>query len=124
MKFATFVVLCALLSVTSASAQHNHQHKGQHGGVVVDAGDYHVEMVAKDATVEIHVSDNDNKPVSITGYKGVAILSVAGKSHRIVLEPADSSRLSGKASGALPAQPKGVVQITPPGGKTFQARFN
>ena len=35
-----------------------------------------------------------------------------------------SMELAGKAAAALPAQPKGVVQITPPAGKTVQAKFN
>ena len=84
---------------------------------MVDAGDYHVELVTKDGIVEVYVSDHDDKPIAIAGYKGIAILSVGGKSQRIVLEASDD-RLTGKAAGALPAQPKGVVQITPPAGKT------
>ena len=56
--------------------------------------------------------DHDNKPVATAGYKGLAILSTEGKSQRIVLAPADGAKLTGKAEAALPAQPKGVVQIT------------
>jgi len=111
-----------------AYGQHKHSHgagqveKGKHGGQMVEAGDYHVELVTNDGVVEVYVSDHDDKPVEIKGYKGLAILSVSGKSQRIVLE-AGEDRLTGKAAGALPAQPKGVVQITPPGGKTVSAKF-
>ena len=73
--------------------------QAQHGGRAVEASEYHVEMVAKAGVVD-------------------------GKSQRIVLEPAEGSRLSGKASGELPTAPKGVVQIILPNGKTAQARFN
>ena len=100
-----------------------HAPKPKHGGRVVEAGDYHVEMVAKDGVVEVHVIDHNDKPVTISGFKGLAILAVGGKSQRIVLEPA-GERLSGKAEAALPAQPKGVIQITPPGGKVVNARFD
>ena len=97
----------------------------QHGGRVADAGEYHVELVAKADTVDVYLADHDNKAVrSAAGYKGLAILIVDGKSQRIVLAPAGESRLSGKATAALPSAPKGVVQITPPNGKTVQARFN
>jgi hypothetical protein len=58
------------------------------------------------------------------GYKGLAILSIEGKSQRITLEAADGTKLTGKVTGNLPKQPKGVVQITPPAGKTVQAKFN
>ncbi len=58
--------------------------------------------------------------MTVTGYKGVAILAIDGKSQRIALEPVGQLALSGKAAGALPKQPKGVVQITPPNGKADQ----
>lgn len=121
MRLATLVTLGTLLTAAPVLA---HDAKGLNGGRVVDAGNYHVELVAKGDLVEVFLIDHNNKPVTLSGHKGVAILSVEGKSQRITLEAADGSRLTGKAGGALPAQPKGVVQITPPGGKTVQAKFN
>lgn len=116
---ATLVAMLALLSASLAFA---HDSKGKHGGTIADAGDYHIELVTNDGVVDVYVSDHNDKPVKIAGYKGVAILSVAGKSQRIVLEAGDG-KLTGKAGGALPDQPKGVVQITPPNGKTVSAKF-
>ncbi|MET0446440.1 MAG: hypothetical protein ABW151_17815 [Pseudorhodoplanes sp.] len=128
MKLKTFVVLGAMTLASAAHAQHKHGHehveKGPNGGSMSEAGDFHIELIAKDANVEINVMDHDNKPVATAGFKGIAILSAGGKSVRIVLEPGDVAKLTGKAQGALPAQPKGVVQITPPNGKTVQAKFN
>jgi hypothetical protein len=128
MKLKTLVVLGGMMIAGAAYAQHKHGHghveKGPNGGQMVDAGDYHVEMVAKDVAVDIYVTDHDNKPVPTAGFKAVAILSAGGKSLRIVLAPADAAKLTGKSEAALPTQPKGVVQITPPAGKTVQARFN
>lgn len=121
MKLASLALIGAWLTAAPAFAS---DAGPQHGGRVVDAGDYHVEMVAKDGAIDIHVSDHHNRPVATAGYKGIAILSVGGKSLRIVLVPADAAKLIGKAEAALPAQPKGVVQITSPAGKTVQAKFN
>jgi hypothetical protein len=59
-----------------------------------------------------------------SGFKGTAILVAGGKSQRIVLAPVDGTHLSGSATAALPGQPKGVVQLTRPDGKTIQARFD
>ena len=42
----------------------------------------------------------------------------------VVLTPVDGVRLSGNATAALPNQPKGVVQLTGPDGKTIQAKFD
>lgn len=121
MKLASLALLGAWLAAAPAFAG---DARPQHGGRVVDAGDYHVEMVSKDGAIDIYVSDHDNRPLQTKGYRAVAILSAGGKSQRIVLDAADGSRLSGKAEAALPAQPKGVVQITSPAGKTVQARFD
>ena len=116
-------LLIAALLIASAPAS-AHDAKGPHGGQLADAGSYHVEMVVKSAVVDVFVSDANEKPIAPTGYKGTAILMAAGKSQRIVLAPADGTRLSGSAATAFPAQPKGVVQLTAPDGKTIQAKFD
>lgn len=120
-KLATIVSAVFLLTTTPSLA---HDAKGHNGGRIADAGNYHVELVAKGEQVEVYLIDHNNKQMTLSGYKGVAILGAGGKSQRIVLESADGARLAGKAEAALPAQPKGVVQITPPNGKTVQAKFN
>jgi hypothetical protein len=120
MKLKTLALLAALAFASPASA---HDAKSMHGGRIVFAGNFHVEMVAKGDTIDIYLIDHNNNPMAAAGYKGLAILSVGGKSQRIALEAADGGKLTGKADGALPEQPKGVVQITPPGGKTVSAKF-
>ncbi len=116
---AVVVAILALLSAGIASA---HDGKGKHGGQVADAGDYHVELVTNGGIIDVYVTDHDDKPIKIAGYTGLAILSAGGKSQRIVLEVGDG-KLTGKAGGALAQQPKGVVQITAPNGKTVSAKF-
>ena len=101
-----------------------HDAKPMHGGRVVEASERHIEMVAKDGTVAVYMRDHADKPLKLTGFKGVAILSVDGKSQRIELTPVGDNQLTGKAAGALPAQPKGVVQLTPPGGRAISAKFD
>jgi len=117
-------LLIAAIVLTFTSPTFAHDAKPRHGGRVVEASERHVEMVAKDSTLDVYLRDHDDKPLKLTGYKGVAILSIEGKSQRIVLEPAGDSQLSGKAAAALPAQPKGVVQLTPPGGRVINAKFD
>jgi hypothetical protein len=125
--FLTFGALLAA-NVTALAqhrhGNHSHSHEGKNGGRVVDASDFHVELVIKGDAIDIYVSDHDEKPLSVAGYKGVAIFVLAGKSQRVPLEPVEDKRLSGKASAALPAKFKGAIQITPPGKKAFTAKFD
>ena len=113
--------LAILLPALPASA---HDPKPRHGGAIVVAGNYHVELVVKDGQVDVYLMGHDDKPVAVTGRKGVAILMADGKSVRIPLEPVGAERLSGKAADARLSAPKGVVQISEPAGGTVQARFN
>jgi hypothetical protein len=121
MQRRTLILAATLLIAAPALA---HEAKGPNGGRIADAGPYHVELVAKEKRVELYLSDAADKPVPATGFKGVAILTVGGKAQRIVLEPAEPTRLSGAAPVALPKEPKGAVQLTAPDGKTASARFN
>jgi hypothetical protein len=119
MRPKTLALLAALTMAAPAAA---HDAKSLHGGHIVQAGNFHVEMVAKADTIDVYLIDHNNKQIAVAGYKGLAILSVDGRSQRIPLEAADG-KLTGKVTGNLPAQPKGVVQITPPGGTTVSAKF-
>ncbi len=127
-QIAAIAVVLAFALPGAVHAQHKHDHAahpetGRNGGRMVSAGDYHIELVAKGASVEVYVADHDDKPVPVTGYKGLAILSAGGKSQRIALQAGDGGKMTGKANGDLPVQPKGVVQITPPDGRTVSAKF-
>ncbi len=120
--YAKFLVIGALLISTGSAWAHD--AKGKNGGRIADAGSYHVEMVVKSDVVDVFISDANEKPVAASGFKGTAILVAGGKSQRMVLAPVDGIKLSGSAATVLPNQPKGVVQLTGPVGKTIQAKFD
>lgn len=116
----------ALLAVTlSATPLLAHEPgTGTHGGVRVDAGHYHAELVA-DGTpaVALYLSDGSDKPVPAEGFKANAILVVEGKAQRFPLSPAGGNRLAGTAAVAIPKGVKGAVQITAPDGSSAQAKY-
>lgn len=116
--------LLALMLATAATPALAHEvARGPNGGRVVEAGAYHIELVAKDGTVAVYLTDSSDKPMMAVGFKATALLVVDGKPQRIPLEP-DGARLAGRAAVPLPALPKGAVQLTAPDGKTASARFN
>ncbi|MGH6768246.1 MAG: hypothetical protein ACRECO_04395 [Xanthobacteraceae bacterium] len=116
-------VLIAMLLLMSAPALTHEVEKGPNGGRVVDAGAVHIELAVKETSIEVFVSDTNDKPLPAKGFKGIAILTVGGKAHRIVLEAKNGSRLVGTAPVKIAGVPRGVVQLTGPDGKTAQARF-
>ena len=121
MKFRYLTLGIALLAGLPAYA---HEPKASHGGRLVDAGPYHVELVTRDTAVEIFLVGENDKPFDPKGFKAVAIFNLGGKAERITLAPSDKNVLSGTAAAALPANPKGAVQLTAPDGKTATARFD
>ena len=121
MKFRYLALGIALLAGWPSCA---HQPKASHGGRLAEAGSFHVELVARDTTVEVFLLGENDKPVDPKGFKAVAIFNLRGKAERITLAPSEKNNLSGTAATALPANPKGAVQVTAPDGKTATARFN
>lgn len=119
----SFAVLALAATIIPFAAE-AHDPKARHGGRIVQAGSYHVELVAKGTTVEAFLVGHDDKPVRADGYKGVAILVVDGKSHRVPLSPAEDNRLKGDAAANVPENAKGIIQITNPAGATANAKFN
>jgi hypothetical protein len=117
-------LIVPLAALALASAAHAHgPEKGKNGGRQVDAGDYHVELVAKDTSLAVYISDGSEKPVDAKGFKATGIFVVGGKVQRIELKPDAANKLSGTATVALPADLKGAVQIALPAGGTVQAKF-
>lgn len=98
--------------------------KGHNGGLRVDAGKYHTELLVDGSTnVAVFLSDENDKPIPAAGFKATAILIIDGKSQRIELKPADASKMIGTAQASVKPGVKGVVQLTAPDGSTAQGKF-
>jgi hypothetical protein len=115
-------LLAALLIATNTLA--HEASKGPNGGAQVDAGNYHVEMVARDTALTVYLHDEKEKPVDTKGYKATGIFVIDGKPQRIELKADSANKLTGTSSVPLPTALKGAVQITLPTGKTVQAKFD
>jgi len=117
-------VLGLALTLLGSVALAHEPAQGPNGGLQVDAGAYHAELVA-DGTpkVMIFLSDAEGKAISAAGFKANAIFVVDGKPQRFSLEPADGAKLVGTAPVGVPAGAKGAVQLTAPSGATGQAKY-
>ncbi len=118
---ATLALAAALFLPSLARA---HESKGRNGGLIVDAGKFHAELLLNGTTkVSVFVSDANDEPISAAGFKANAIFVVAGKPQRFTLAPADGARIVGTAPVAVPRGTKGVIQLTAPDGTTAQAKY-
>ena len=116
------VLTTALLAPSWAWA--HEPRVGPHGGTLVDAGSYHIEISLKGTLVEVYISDTADRPVPAAGFKGTAILAIDGTSHRIVLAPVNGNLLIGQSPVSSNDPPKGAVLLIAPDGKTAQAKLN
>jgi hypothetical protein len=98
MRFMTFAAALMIAGLAQA-----HEAIGPNGGRLVDAGNLHVELVPKGKSVDVFVTDANDKPLRVEGYKGTAVLVVDGKPQRIQLAPGGENRLTGAATIDVPA---------------------
>ncbi|MGL4440786.1 MAG: hypothetical protein ACRCUE_16110 [Bosea sp. (in: a-proteobacteria)] len=119
-----FVVSIAALLALPATAEAHQPRKGPNGGELVDAGNYHVEVVGKGTSLEVYVSDALDRPLKANEFKALAIMVIDGKSHRIPLEAlADGTKLRATAPGTI-TRVRGAIQLTDKDGKTVTGRVN
>lgn len=120
----TLIAALTLSALMPALALAHEPRPGPNGGLMVDAGSYHAELLADGSeTVTLFLFDADDKPVESAGFKANAILVVNAKPARFPLEPAGGQKLVGKAPGPVAPGAKGAVQLTAPDGTTAQAKF-
>ena len=70
----------------------------------VDAGDYHVELVAKDTALAVYLHDENDKPVDAKGAKATGIFVIDGKPQRIELEARERQQADRHLSCRLAAR--------------------
>ena len=91
-------VSLSILITTGSAAFAHEAAKGQNGGLRVDAGKFHTELLVDGTTtVIVFLSDAADKPIEAKDFKANAIFVIDGKSQRFVLSPSDGSKMIGTA---------------------------
>lgn len=102
-------------------AQHDHDAKPVHGGVVSVVKDVNYELVAKPDTMTLYIIDH-GKPVDTKNASAtVTLLSASGKSE-VKLTPAGSNMLQAKGNFQVAKGTKAVASVTTEG-KPQSVRF-
>ena len=123
MKRMTAALFAFTVFANPALAADQHHHDGMHGGKIVETPTRHIEIVAKDGVLELHVADEGMKPEDVKDAKASAAVLSEGKKVDVTLTPSAGNVLTG--TGAFKAG-KGttiVVTLTMPGQAPEQARL-
>ncbi len=113
----------ALVLAIPVHAADTHSHAGKHGGKLVESGHHHVEIVAKDGVLDVHVNDEDGKPEDIKDAKATAVVLSEGKKEAITLAPDAGNFLKGSGTFKARAGTIIVVTLTMPGHSPEQSRI-
>jgi hypothetical protein len=116
--------IVAMLIGGSALAHEKQKSPGQHGGILVDSGHHHLEVVAKDDVIEVYVSGEDGKPEDVKDAKATAAILSEGKKIDVTLTAAaNANHLQGKGSFKAAKGTTIVVTLTMPGHQPEQSRI-
>ena len=96
-----------------------------HGGQVRAAGPYHLELVAKDGELVLHVTDHAGQEIHTDGGEGKARIQQdkAGNKITVELEPSQQNMLKGIGEFQINPETVIVVFVKLPEQDAYAARF-
>ena len=96
-----------------------------HGGQVRAAGPYHLELVAKDGELVLHVTDHAGQEIHTDGGEGKANIQQdkTGSKITVKLEPAQNNMFTGSGEFQINPETVIVVFVKLPEQDAYAARF-
>lgn len=96
-----------------------------HGGQVRAAGPYHLELVAKDGELVLHVTDHTGQEINTAGGEGKANIQQekAGSKITVKLEPSEPNMLKGSSEFWINPETVIVAFVKLPEKDAYAARF-
>jgi len=120
----TSMAFAALFAATwPAVGADEHDHASKHGGVIVEAGHHHLEVVARDGVLEVYVEGEDGKPENVTGAKATAAVLSEGRKIDVQLAPEGTNVLKGSGPFRAGRGTLIVLTLTMPDHDPEQARI-
>jgi hypothetical protein len=122
-------VICAALMISQPVWAHTDESldavPSPHGGQVRAAGPYHLELVAKDGELVLHVTDHAWKEIHTEGGEGKANIQPgkAGSKITVKLEPSQQNVLMGSGEFHMTPETVIVVFVKLPEQDAYGARF-
>ena len=106
------VALVALAIPLRVLAQHRHDHKPRHGGLIKETGGFVYELKVAPKEITVWVTDENNKPVSTAGSTAkVTLIPDANLRAEVMLEPAGDNRLRATGDYSLKPGSSAVLDV-------------
>ncbi len=106
--FLTCLTLVCLVASTPLHAHDGDDHQAQFGGTVIESGHHHLEVVARDGVLEVHVGGEHGTPEMVSQATATASVLAEGRKVDVELKPDGGTALK----GALPFKSaKGAVVV-------------
>ena len=109
MLFTLAFALIVAVTGTAAWTDDDHTHAAKHGGVFVDNGHHHYEIVAKDGELVVYLTHEDGTAQSVAGAKATAAILTDGKKVDVDLVPEGETL---KGTGAFKSGKGTVIVLT------------
>jgi hypothetical protein len=121
--FKSMVLALAAVALTIPHAiVAAHEDAAQHGGVVVDSGHHHLEIVAKDGVIELYVGGDHGTPEMVSDAKASAAVLSEGKKVDVELKPDGETVLKGTGDFKVAKGSTIVITLTMPEHEPEQVR--
>ncbi|HPG89693.1 MAG TPA: hypothetical protein PLD46_08560 [Hyphomicrobium sp.] len=122
-SFLSIAAAMLFSATTIALAAEDHGHVAKHGGLVQESGHHHIELVAKDGSLELYVEGENGAPEDVAAAQATAVVLSDGKKHDVALTAAAGGHLKGAGDFKAVKGTTIVVTLTMPGHAPEQARF-
>ncbi len=126
MSLARTLLIASLLLVPfdAAMAQHKHDHKPKHGGVIKETGGFVYELKVAPKEITVWVTDESNKPVPTTGSTAkVTLIPDATLRAEVPLEPAGDNRFRATGDFAIKPGSSALLDVTVGGKSVAKLRY-
>ena len=119
-----FVASLLLVPFTATLAQHKHDHKPKHGGLVMEESGFVYELKVAPKEITVWVTDESNKPVPTTGSKAkVTLIPDATLRAEVPLEPAGDNRFRATGDFAIKPGSSAVLDVSVGGKPIAKLRY-
>lgn len=121
MRRAFLAVLLAL--ALPAGAQHAHDHKPKHGGLVKESAGQVYELVVTASTITVWVTDEGDRPVGTAGAAATLALIDSGSRVEVLLVPTGANRLAATGAYTVKKGMSALLQVTVGGREIARLRY-